>query len=621
MFKIKISLLESSQVLQMKCSGSFVPTGLDQRPKSPSPHPLAQLSSLRQKHPLAFSQIFGSDEEIADFWAEKDLQDPAFLHHPALVKPGFRAKCVPLKLHSDGVVMSKQETLHVISWSSYFGKGSILEWQLLFAAVVKSARRKRQGRETLNEIYRCLRWSLSACLAGVHPGLDHNNNAWPPQSARAMLAQQPLDPNGKFLAVLSILGDLDELCNTLGLAHFNSASPCFWCGCNTRDVPWTDSSPDAAWRATTLQPQPDMPVPSALEIWQILGVTIFSVGWDILHGLDLGPTQHVLGNCLEDLLRTPAFGNTIPTRLKGYGQELSRSTRTCRFRTGSLILELSNFRHAGDYPRLKAKGNESRHFVPVVQQLLLQMGESWSQCSRHRNEMLVALVRFYEIVDVHDFFLTRAKAEEGERVLMTFLQQYSRLAKKAVEQGQLRWQLAIKFHYVAHAAALLKWANVRHSSTGICGEGCQNCIQCQLRQATPRAWRPPHAENPSRKGHSNEKRAILRTAALEGRVKGSQRTVTETHSERVWFWKNRWRGVREHERDSLRESDSKRLRQRKWLREKPSERVSQWEIPSHRESESYSLRESEPDKIPQRNRGIFKKTEWLNQKNSATRTH
>ena len=68
--------------------------------------------------PAEFHQLFGTPAEIQDFWQKKDLSDPGFKSHPAVKKQGFKELCVPLKLHSDGVVLSRHETLHVISWSS-----------------------------------------------------------------------------------------------------------------------------------------------------------------------------------------------------------------------------------------------------------------------------------------------------------------------------------------------------------------------------------------------------------------------------------------------------------------------------------------------------------------------
>ena len=233
--------------------------------------------------------------------------------------------------------MSSAGALISVRGASWNGSYCLLLWWRVLDANTRAGR-------TLNEIYRCLRWSLSACLAGVHPELDHNNNAWPPQSARAMLAQQPLDPNGKFLAVFSILGDLDEFCNTLGLAHFNSVSPCFWCGCNTRDVPWTDSSPDAAWRATTF----------ATSAWHASSLSSGNLGRSQeLLSSQLGGTSFTAltwdppNMCLAIVWKTSCRFLPLATQFlpgwRRYGPEPSRSTRTWRFRIGSLIWSCPTF--------------------------------------------------------------------------------------------------------------------------------------------------------------------------------------------------------------------------------------------------------------------------------------
>ena len=415
--------------------------------------------------PEAFKKIFGSDEDIQHFWRQKNLADPAFVHHPALLKEDFRSKCIPLKLHSDGVVMSKTESLHVVSWSSFFGSGDLLEWQVLFAAVVKSARCSKDGKDTLSEMYRCFRWSLTACLEGVHPAQDHDEKPWPRGSDRAKLAGQPLDPEGRFLAVFQILGDLDELCNGLGLAHFNSLKPCFWCGCDTAGLPWTDFRATAAWRPTIVRPQLVMPPPADHEIWKLPGVTVLSVGWDILHGLDLGPTQHVLGNCLEDLVQCGDLGRTAEERIKVVWSRSLEIYKELHIANRLPNLELNTFRTAGNFPRLRGKGNESRHYLKVMQQLLVEFQPVATPYIERRNAMVANLLRFYAIVEEKGFFLSPEEAEEGERMVQSFLQNYTWLAKRALNQGELRWQVTIKMHYLAHAAEMLKWSNVRHSST------------------------------------------------------------------------------------------------------------------------------------------------------------
>ena len=262
-----------------------------------------------------FNLLFGSPAQVETYWNGKDVQDPAFRQHPALLQEDYRRRCIPCKLHSDGVVMSKAETLHVISWCSVLSSGGPLESQLLYGALVKSAAcpETEQGPGTIPELYRALRWSFAACLNGRHPSRDWNDNAWAPGSSRAKLANHLLHPEGFFLGVFHLLGDLEEMANNYGLSHWASNEPCFWCEANTGDKPWTDFSPQAAWRASVREPQQVNPPPSDHQVWTIPGLCRWSVGWDVLHGLDLGPTLHVLGNVLEDLVKVTGIAPTFCT--------------------------------------------------------------------------------------------------------------------------------------------------------------------------------------------------------------------------------------------------------------------------------------------------------------------
>ena len=345
------------------------------------------------------------------------------MYHPALDKDGFRSKCAPIKLHSDGVVMTKTESLHVISWSSYFGQGAVLEAQLLFTAIVKSACLKEvDGHDTMREIYRCLRWSLAACLAGLHPVLNWDEEPWPQGSERAKLANTPLHPEAKFLGTFQLLGDLDELCNQYGLRHFNSNSPCFWCRANTQDLPWTDFSPTAAWRQTLEEPQRVLLAPSEHELWLLPGMSVFSVGWDILHGLDVGPCLHVLGNCLEDLMQVRALGRSQEARVATIWQAAQDLYREGQVQNRLGHLDVNSFHHGADeYPKLRAKANEARHFLPVVRALLDRFDNGDSPYHMCRNRMVDSLLGFYQIVDVPRLLLTEAEARQGKAYIQQFL--------------------------------------------------------------------------------------------------------------------------------------------------------------------------------------------------------
>ena len=74
---------------------------------------------------------------------------------------------------------------------------------------------------------------------------------------------------------------------------------------------WSDLSTVSRCFQYTYGPPTDgseIPAPSGHPIWTLPGVSRYSVLWDALHGLDLGPTGHVNGNCTMDLLDNPALG-------------------------------------------------------------------------------------------------------------------------------------------------------------------------------------------------------------------------------------------------------------------------------------------------------------------------
>ena len=409
-----------------------------------------------------FHQLFGTTEEIRSFWQSKDLRDPAFRSHPALQRADFNRLCVPLKLHSDGVVLSKHDSLHVISWASFFSQGNILEIQILFAALVKSAWVAGEG-GTASVLYKHLKWSLEACLEGKHPTLDWDGQPFEQGSYRSQVAGQALHPENYFMAAFLICGDLEELCNQYGLRHFNSNQPCFWCSANVSDLPWSDLAPTALWRGTVVT-EADAMRPSTHPLWQIPGFSVWSVGWDILHGLDLGPSSHVIGNILDDLVHLGTLGRNMEDRVKAIWSRAQEVYKQQKIQNRLAYLDLNRFRHPGDFPKMKCKANEARHFLPVLKELLLLDG-THSTYTATRARLLDSLLAFYSLVDSHNLVLSNQEAAQGRMHLLMFLTDYSILSRRAVDAGVLKWQMTIKFHYLAHAAEGLVWANPKFTST------------------------------------------------------------------------------------------------------------------------------------------------------------
>ena len=128
------------------------------------------------------------------------------------------------------------------------------------------------------------------------------------------------------------------------------------------------------------------------------------------------------------------------------------------------FLDINSFKIDGEYPRLKAKANECRHFLPVLAKLL-ELDGSTGLYQKVRHEMLSNLMKFYSLIDTTDMFLELGVAKEAKATINNFLKCYSWLCNNAVQQGQRKWQMTVKFHYLAHAADELVWANPKHGST------------------------------------------------------------------------------------------------------------------------------------------------------------
>ena len=394
---------------------------------------------------VEFEKLFGSDQEIQAFWRQKDLKDPAFVRHPAIHQAGFKQKCIPLRMHSDNVEMSKAESLHVVSWSSFFCKGPVQETQQLFTALVKSAawtdpEGVRPG--TMDEIYGALQWSVAACMEGLHPAQDWKGNAWPAGSVRAKLSRTPLHPDGKTMAMMQICGDLEELANQYGLAHWGSSEPCFLCAANTSTTPWSDLSPQAQWRKTVLKPEAVNAPPSDHKLWTLPGLTRWSVGWDVLHGLDLGPNLLVLGSCLEDLVQIKALGRSMDERCRRLWARAQAVYKEKGIANRLSRLEVSMWRAPGEYPKLRCKGNEARHFLPVVEQLLAEHDRSQSEYTATRSKMIKALLDFYTVLEAKDQFLTPEAVQLGKVSGLAFFKEYMQLAPL----GQITWGFEVVGH-------------------------------------------------------------------------------------------------------------------------------------------------------------------------------
>ena len=128
----------------------------------------------------------------------------------------------------------------------------------------------------------------TARRAGKHP------QSKPDGSALVNTRFEPNTPLAKVGGVeysavfLFMAGDMEMFCNTLGLSHFGSNEPCFFCPCNRSDLPWSEFRWAARWRrrhyddATFLR----MVRPWRHGFWDWEGVSKRTIALDTMHLLD-----------------------------------------------------------------------------------------------------------------------------------------------------------------------------------------------------------------------------------------------------------------------------------------------------------------------------------------------
>ena len=113
--------------------------------------------------------------------------------------------------------------------------------------------------------------------------------------------------------------------------------------------------------------------PSPHAVWEY-GLTQDNVLWDGMHGLDLGPSLHVRGNILFDLIRNPNLGDSVDTRMDWVVNHIDVFYGQLDIENRIDSLRLSMFckpdAPEASFPILHCKANEARHLLPCLLEIL-----------------------------------------------------------------------------------------------------------------------------------------------------------------------------------------------------------------------------------------------------------
>ena len=276
-----------------------------------------------------------------------------------------------------------------------------------------------------------------------------------------------------FFRVFQIAADLDYLCNYFHLQHFNARSDvCMFCEANRSDCPWTDARLTASWRMT-VRLGDELLLTCHPLFTSGIGITLAHICPDILHCLDLGTAQHLLGSVFWMLVWNADFRGTLNERLGMVWNEITNSYGALNTPVSeqvphakvAKICEKSRSLGPIDYPVLGSKGAQGRHAVPVLHDVCRRI-VGHLEAFDHVTCCLAELSTFYDIVSRGGMYLGDEVAPQARDALDRYLIHYNYLADYNMRRGRHLFYATEKCnHYPAHIAWCCSYYNPKQGWT------------------------------------------------------------------------------------------------------------------------------------------------------------
>ena len=240
--------------------------------------------------------------------------------------------------------------------------------------------------------------------------------------------------------------------------------PCPWCdgGRPPMHPPFLHLEPHAAWVPTIHVPP--RPAPSDHPIWQISGVSQFTVSLDLMHAFDLGVLAHFEGSVFHSLLFDGDMRGTLVQREAELWQHLRASYSMHKTSTRITSLQRSLWceptRPHRKWPVMTTKAAENRQLLlPVLE--LCRRYDSGSPRDAARVRAAEHLVRLQAIFDAAPTFLSEADARGVEESVWAFGYQYHALSADAAMRAFRAFHIVNKFHMLIHLTLAAKYLNPR----------------------------------------------------------------------------------------------------------------------------------------------------------------
>lgn len=446
------------------------------------------VSTFSHSYPSLMEACFAPSQCKA-FWDQVHESDPRLHDSPVAWEKASKVwekrkhKTVPLWLHGDGVEFSTDSLLlfsfggclNGLKQSQASGSGlkenqqagglkqsHVMDAAFYVAGWPKSATHQ----DTWTEIFSILSWSFKALWLGQHPSKDWKGQ--PVTGIMAQMAGKPLTKDKLRFYVWNYLGDLEYFANILKLPHWGKHAFCWWCDCHRQQKgksPW-DFRSAPGWQLkqpAKLKAEP----PSNHKLLTDIpgGLVAYRPAIDLLHTVDLGVSQRIVGSILFTwCFHSGATKTEASKNLRSLWDTIQAKYKTMKVSERFTNLTLSQFINVDKVntavPLLKGKAAEVRHLVPVLASVAwnkAQEVEDGGLKESHMAECLHNLSCFYDIVASADFFMTAEQSAEALGFIQKCFQHYAWLQQDA--NNPCLFQFTPKFHWAYHLGQLCRYQN------------------------------------------------------------------------------------------------------------------------------------------------------------------
>ena len=416
-----------------------------------------------QRHETFLRHLRGPMGSAREYW-ENLASSPFVLNHPLL---SDLDNAFPIGLHGDAGPFTKHESLLAISWNGLLGRDMGRTKRIVFTFV----RKRDYTPETLNRIWKIFAWSVNCMAVGKHPLVDWDNNAIP------NAIDSPLA--GPYTAVLTqIRGDWQFYVEIFSFPPWNGAvRMCWMCrasGANPH-LAFTDCSTDARWRSTRFSDESyrahmlalGLSIPALLLF--VVGLRLECISIDSLHAFDLGFGAHVVGNTFWESITRRCWGKA---NLEDNTAELEKDMKDWAKRNkisarvqGQLHKERIRSTSDSGYPKLKAKGAQTRQLMPYAKELAVRFQRVAPDPNATHDLLVVGVCTL--CCELFNLYMTSGRffTDAVKRKIVIIGNQlpfmYQRLYTEAYNAGVKAWKMTPKLHLIQELLLYqcLEWGN------------------------------------------------------------------------------------------------------------------------------------------------------------------